>query len=404
MLRPKPDSFAVAALLTALVAFGPISTDMYLPSLPALVQDFQTDVPTVQLTLSAFMVAFALAMLVYGPLSDRFGRRPVLLGAIALYAVSSIACIFAPTIEALVVARVFQAMGCCAGPVLGRAVVRDVYGRERAAMVLSYMGTAMALAPAIGPIAGGWLQVVFGWHAVFVVLSVFSLLALIGVYLMLDETNAHRNPHAISPRSLLANYATLLSHRVYIGYVATISACYCVIFSFISGSAFVLIEVVGLSPDLFGYCFATIVIGYMTGTFLSGRLGRRVGLERLILVGTILGTLGGGAMAAFAWTGHVSVATIVLPQMLAMVGVGLVFPNCQAGAIGPFPQMAGAASALAGFFQMGVASAVGLAIGHAFDGTARPLATGVGVSGFLMLFFFVTLVWPTRDRARSGDT
>lgn len=399
MPRPKPDSFAVAALLTALVAFGPISTDMYLPSLPALVADFETDVPTVQLTLSAFMVAFALAMLVYGPLSDRFGRRPVLLGAVMLYVVSSIACIFAPTIEALVIARVFQAMGCCAGPVLGRAVVRDVYGRDRAATVLSYMGTAMALAPAIGPIAGGWLQVAFGWHSVFVVLSLFSLIALVGTYFMLDETNPHKNPYATSPRGILANYAALLSHRIYVGYMLTISACYCVIFSFISGSSFVLIEVVGLSPDLYGYCFATIVIGYMTGTFISGRFGRRVGHEKLILIGATLGTVGGAAMAFFAWTGQVTVLTIVLPQMLAMVGVGFVFPNSQAGAIGPFPQMAGAASALVGFFQMGVASVVGLAIGHAFDGTARPLATGVAVSGFLMLAFFVVLVWPVRHKA-----
>jgi DHA1 family bicyclomycin/chloramphenicol resistance-like MFS transporter len=398
MPRPRPDSFAVAALLTSLVAFGPISTDMYLPSLPALVTDFRTDVPTVQLTLSAFMVAFALAMLVYGPLSDRFGRRPVLLGAVVLYVISSIACIFAPTIEALVIARVFQAMGCCAGPVLGRAVVRDVYGRDRAAQVLSYMGTAMALAPAVGPIAGGWLQVAFGWHAVFVVLSLFSLIALIGTYFMLDETNLHKNPRAISPRGIVANYALLLSHRVYVGYLATIAACYCVIFSFISGSSFVLIEVVGLSPDLYGYCFATIVVGYMTGTFISGRFGRRVGGEKLILIGATLGMIGGTAMAFFAWTDQVSVPTIVLPQMLAMVGVGFVFPNSQAGAIGPFPQMAGAASALVGFFQMGVASVVGLAIGHAFDGTARPLATGVAVSGFLMLAFFLTLVWPVRHR------
>lgn len=398
MARPRPDSIPVAVLLTALVAFGPISTDMYLPSLPALVTDFQTDVPTVQLTLSAFMVAFALSMLVYGPLSDRFGRRPVLLGAVALYVVSSIACVFVPTIEALVVARVFQAMGCCAGPVLGRAVVRDVYGRDRAAQVLSYMGTAMALAPAVGPIAGGWLQVMFGWHAVFVVLSLFSLVALIGTYFMLDETNAHRNPYATSPKGIVRNYAALLSHRVYVGYLATIAACYCVIFSFISGSSFVLIEVVGLSPDLYGYCFATIVVGYMTGTFISGRFGRIVGGERLILIGGALGALGGGIMAFFAWTDQVTVLTIVLPQMLAMVGVGFVFPNSQAGAIGPFPQMAGAASALVGFFQMGVASVVGLAIGHAFDGTARPLATGVAVSGFLMLAFFLTLVWPVRHR------
>ncbi|MEQ8815536.1 MAG: multidrug effflux MFS transporter [Thalassobaculum sp.] len=399
MNRPRPDSVAVAALLTTLVAFGPISTDMYLPSLPALVTDFGSDVPTVQLTLSAFLVAFAVAMLAYGPLSDRFGRRPVLIGAITVYLLASVACALAPSIEWLIAARVLQAVGCCAGPVLGRAVVRDVYGRDRAATVLSYMGTAMALAPAIGPIAGGWLQVAYGWQATFWVLTAFSGLALVGVLLMLDETNAHRNPHATSLRGLLHSYRALLSHRGYLGYVATISACYSVIFSFISGSSFVLIEVVGLSADLYGMCFATMVIGYMSGTFLSGRFGRKVGIDRLILAGAAVSTAAGLAMAGFAWAGEATVATIVLPQIVAMFGVGLVFPNCQAGAIGPFPTMAGAASALLGFSQMGVAAAVGLGIGYAFDGTARPMATGIALASLLTLLSFRVIVWPLRLRS-----
>jgi DHA1 family bicyclomycin/chloramphenicol resistance-like MFS transporter len=256
----------------------------------------------------------------------------------------------------------------------------------------------MALAPAIGPILGGWLQVTFGWQSVFVVLSGFSLIALIGTYFMLDETNAHKNPSATSPVGLIRNYATLMRHRRFVGYMLTIAASYCVIFSFISGSSFVLIEVVGLSPDLYGYCFAAIVVGYMIGTLISGRFGRRIGGDRLVLIGGLLATAGGVSMAAFAWTGNVTVATIVLPQMVAMVGVGFTFPNSQAGAIGPFPQMAGAASALVGFFQMGVAAAVGLAIGHAFDGTAIPLATGVAASGIMVLMFFVVLVWPVRER------
>ena len=281
---------------------------------------------------------------------------------------------------------------------LGRAVVRDVYGKDRAATVLSYMGTAMALAPAIGPILGGWLQVTFGWQATFWVLTGFSGFALLGVALMLDETNAHRHPGATSMRGVITNYASLLRHRVYIGYVLTISACYSVIFSFISGSSFVLIEVVGLSPDLYGYAFATIVLGYMTGTFISGRYGRRVGIERMILMGGALTMLAGLVMAAFAWADKVTVATVVLPQMMAMIGVGLVFPNTQAGAIGPFPTMAGSASALLGFCQMSIAAAVGLAIGYAFDGTARPMATGVAVAGSLTFLLFWVIVWSVRDR------
>jgi len=399
MNRPRPDSIAVAALLTMLVAFGPMSTDMYLPSLPALVGDFGSDVPTVQLTLSGFLVAFAVSMLVYGPLSDRFGRRPVLLGAIAIYVVASVACALAPTVETLIAARVLQAVGCCAGPVLARAVVRDVYGRERAATVLSYMGTAMALAPAIGPVLGGWLQVTYGWQATFWVLTGFGGLALIGVATMLDETNAQRNPDATSVRGLLHSYRALLSHRGYVGYVATISACYSIIFCFISGSSFVLIQVVGLTADIYGLCFAAMVIGYMSGTFISGRFGRRVGMDRLILAGAAISTVAGAVMAAFAWAGETHIETIVIPQVVAMLGVGLVFPNCQAGAIGPFPTMAGAASSLLGFSQMGVAAAVGLGIGHAFDGTARPMATGIAVAALLTLLSFRLVVWPVRTRS-----
>jgi MFS transporter, DHA1 family, multidrug resistance protein len=399
MNRPRPDSVAVAALLTMLVAFGPISTDMYLPSLPALVSDFGSDVPTVQLTLSVFLVAFAVSMLVYGPLSDRFGRRPVLIGAIAIYVVASVACALAPTIEALIAARAMQAVGCCAGPVLARAVVRDVYGRERAAAVLSYMGTAMALAPAIGPVLGGWLQVVYGWQATFWVLTAFSGVALVGVLTMLDETNAHRNPDALSMRGMLHAYRTLLSHRGYVGYVATIAACYSIIFSFISGSSFVLIQVVGLTADVYGLCFAAMVIGYMSGTFISGRFGRRIGLDRLILTGATIATAAGVAMAGFAWAGETHIETIVIPQVIAMLGVGLVFPNCQAGAIGPFPTMAGAASSLLGFSQMGVAAAVGLAIGLTFDGTARPMATAIAIAALMTLLSFRLIVWPVRPRA-----
>lgn len=399
MRRPDPKSRLITVLLVALVALGPLSTDMYLPSLPSLVSVFDSDVPTVQLTLSAFMVAFAVSMLVYGPLSDRFGRRPVLIAATAIYVAASIACALAPSIEVLIVARVVQAFGACAGPVIGRAVVRDVWGRERAATVLAYIAFAMAMAPAVGPILGGWLDVVFGWAATFWVLAGFSGLALAGVALLLSETNAHRNPAATSVSGLLASYGTLLRHPVYIGYVLTVAAAYSVIFSFISGSSFVLIDVIGLTPDLYGLCFAAVVVGFMTGSLTSARIGVRVGGRTMILMGGGLTAAGGLLMAWFAWTGPPTVVNVVGPQALAMVGVGFIMPNAQAGAIGPFPTMAGAASALLGFCQMGLAAAVGLAIAHGFDGTVRPMATGVAAAGVIALLAFTTLVV-----AREGRT
>ncbi|MCR9175815.1 MAG: multidrug effflux MFS transporter [Alphaproteobacteria bacterium] len=392
MIRPDARSPLITVLLIALVAFGPLSTDMYLPSLPSLVRVFETDVPTVQLTLSAFMVAFALSMLVYGPLSDRFGRRPVLIGGTLIYVLASVACALAPTIEVLIGARVLQAFGACAGPVIGRAVVRDVWGRDKAATVLAYIATAMALAPAIGPILGGWLDVAFGWASTFWALAGFSGLALAMVVLLLGETNAHRNPDATSFGGLAKSYGALLRHPVYLGYVLTVSASYSVIFCFISGSSFVLIDVVGLTPDLYGLSFAGVVIGFMTGSFTAARISSRLGGAQMILMGGCLTAIGGLVMAGFAWTGAPTVWNVVGPQAFAMIGVGFIMPNAQAGAIGPFPTMAGAASALMGFTQMGLAALVGLGIAVAFDGTARPMATGVAIAGVLALSAFLGLV------------
>ena len=165
----------VIILLTLLVAMGAISTDIYLPSLPSIAAEFSTDTASVQLTLSIFMIAFAVSQLVYGPLSDQFGRRPVLLGGMSLYLVASTGCAMADSIETLILARFLQALGACSGPVVARAIVRDVFGRERSAKVMAYMGTAMALAPVLGPIAGGFLQVWFGWQANFAVMAALGM-------------------------------------------------------------------------------------------------------------------------------------------------------------------------------------------------------------------------------------
>lgn len=402
MQRPDPKSPVITILLIALVAFGPLSTDMYLPSLPSLVRVFESDVPTVQLTLSAFMVAFAVSMLVYGPLSDRFGRRPVLIGGTVIYIAASVACAMATSVEILIGARMLQAFGACAGPVIGRAVVRDIWGREKAATVLAYIGFAMALAPAVGPILGGWLDIAFGWAATFWVLAGFSAVALVMLVVMLDETNAHKDPLATSVTGLLRSYGTLLRHRIYLGYVLTVSAGYSVIFCFISGSSFVLIDVIGLSPDMYGLSFAGVVIGFMTGTLTSARIGARMGIERMILMGGMLTTAGGLIMAGFAWFAEPTVLNVIGPQALAMVGVGFVMPNAQAGAIGPFPKMAGVASALLGFCQMGLAAAVGLAIAHGFDGTARPMATGVAIAGSIVLAAFAGLVMGRKAPAEDS--
>lgn len=390
--KPAPTGLVVAVLLTALVAFGPLSTDLYLPALPILVAALETDVPTVQWTLSAFLIGFALGQLLYGPLSDRFGRWPVLLGGLGLFTLATLGCALAPTIEWLIAWRFLQAVGACVGPVLGRAIVRDIYGPKDAARLLSYMAMAMALAPAIGPILGGFLTQIFGWRVNFWLLLGFGATVAVGVLLLLEETNRHKDPTATSVSGLWRNYRTVVSHRPFLGYAAVVGFLYGGIFTLISGSSHVFMTGYGLAPAAYGTVFAVIVLGYMVGAFGGGRLTGRFGIDRMVGVGLILCTVGAVALAVTVAAGIETVATIVAPFVIFMVGCGFAFANAMAGAVGPFPRMAGLASSLVGFSQMSFAALVGLAVGHATDGTAAPMAVslilmvaGAGVAYLLLI-------------------
>jgi DHA1 family bicyclomycin/chloramphenicol resistance-like MFS transporter len=390
---PRSDSRVIAVLLTALVAFGPLSTDLYLPSLPTLVRVFGTDIATVQLTLSVFLVGFAVSQLAYGPLSDRFGRRPVLIGGIAVFVLASAACTLAQSIEQLIAARFLQALGSCCGPVLGRAVVRDVYGRERAATVLAYMAMAMAVAPAVGPLFGGFMTSLFGWRANFLFLTGFGVLILAAVWFLLGETNRHRDASALHPRRLVGNYALLLRSRTWLGFTLCIAATYSAMFAFISGSSFVLIGRFGLSPELFGLSFGVIVLGYMVGSFIAGRLSYRLGIDRMMRLGSTLAGAGGliGAVLALARIDHT--AAILAPMFAFMIGAGLMMPNAQAGALGPFATMAGTASALMGFFQMGLAAVAGILVARLDDGTQFPMMAMICIAALAAAAAYWLLIY-----------
>ena len=381
---PRQNRF-LAAILTGLVAMGPVSTDLYLPSLPAMRAELLASEGQAQLTLSAFVIGIALAQLVHGPLSDRFGRRPVLIGGLVLYVAASLFCAFATSIEALVAGRVVQALGACVGPVVGRAIVRDVYGREDSARVMSYIATAMALAPAVGPIVGGQLEVLFGWRSGFIAMLLYGLFALVLVLALLKESNRYKDPQATRPGRLATNYRALLTNRLFVSYCAINAASFAGLFAFISGSSFVIIEVLGVDPAYFGYCFFIFVLGFMGGAFTSGKLSRRVGADRLILIGTGLTALSGMLGAGLAFTGVLTLWAILVPIFPFMLGMGMVLPNAFASAIGPFPRMAGSASALLGFLQMMTAALSGILVGQMADATARPMWGVMFLSGLAAL-------------------
>ena len=372
-----PRSLATSAVLTLLVSFGPLSTDLYLPALPTIAGVFGATTGAAQLTLSVFMLGFAVGMLAYGPLSDRFGRRPLILGGIGLFIIASIGCALANSLEMLIAMRFLQAIGACCGPVLGRATVRDIYAPEEAARVLAYMALAMGVAPAVGPIVGGVLTEWLGWRSTFVTLTLFGAVVGAAVLLVLGETNTHKDPTATRLGRLAGNYRRLARHRVYLGYVIVQGCGYAGIFAFISASSFILIDGVGLTPLVFGLSFTTVVLGFMLGTLISGRTVGRLGLDRLIQIGTSVSLVMAVLALALALIWPPSTPAVVGPMAVFMVGIGLTLPNSTAGALGPFPEIAGTASALMGFVQMALSALVGVLVGHFTNGSG--VALGVAL-------------------------
>lgn len=406
MAAPSADARRARASLIVLTAgslgLQPLATDLYLPGLPAIAEHFASPASQVQLTLSVFIAGFAIAQLLAGPLSDRIGRQPVMRGGVLLFVAASLAAALAPTLEALVAARVLQSLGACAAIVTSRAVLRDLFEPEAGARVLARAIGWMTLVPLTGPTVSGWLITRFGWPAAFVAQAAFGLALWWGLRRALPETLAHPDRHALAPGPMLRTWRSILRSPVFRGHAATVSFSYLGLFAFISGSSFALIGVIGVSPQLYGMAFGATVGGYLVGAALLPRVSRRVGLEATVRIGATVSLTGGLVLCALAWSGVQSVAAVIGPMMLYLCGHGMVNPSCVAGAIGPFPRAAGAAAALVGFLMHAVAAAVGTLLGLWHDGTTRPLATTVAAMAVCLAVSAWTLV-PRRKAVRAAD-
>ncbi len=375
---------AVLWLIAGCLMLQPLSTDLYLASLPHLATDFGVSPAAVQQTLSLFVVGFGAAQLISGPLSDRFGRRPVLLSGLAIYGAASLACALAPTLGWLIAARFVQAIGCCTAIVVARALIRDLYSPAEGAQMIARASSLLAIAPLVGPVLGGYLQVWFGWRAAFVFHTLFCLALGSMAWRLFTETNRHPDPAATHLGALAVTYRRIASAGFFWAYALPGSLSYAAIFVFISGSSFVLIDVLGVPTEIYGYCFAFGVIGYLLGTLLCRRLLARLALDRVLRLGSALSLISGLLFAALALAGAHHWAVVLLCQFLTMGAHGINFPCAQSGAIAPFPREAGAAAGLLGFSTMFAAFVTGSWVGMSHDGTLAPLALTSAIVGALL--------------------
>jgi len=349
-------------VLISMAAIGPLAMNMLVPSMPGLQTTFQVSSGVVQMTLTVYLAGLAVCQMVYGPLSDRYGRRPMLLAGLALFVAASIACALATSIEMLIVARGVQAIGGSAGMILSRAIVRDLFSREQSASVLGYITMAWVLAPMISPLIGGLLDQWFSFRAGFFVLACIGSLVFLAVFIRLKETNLSLQPDARLVRTKL--YATLLQNRAFRGYAATVAYGSAVFFCYLAVAPFIMVTVQGYSPVEYGIWFMCSAVGYMAGNFISGRYSMRIGNDRMIRIGNVLTLAGAILMLGFALSGFFHPATLFLPMALCAFGNGIMIPNGLTAAISVDPKNIGSGAGLTGFLQIALGAIASQCVGY----------------------------------------
>lgn len=390
----------ILLILGALSAFGPLAIDMYLPSFPTLAQQFGTDVEQVQLSLAAYFIGLAIGQLVYGPLADRFGRRWPLLGGVLLFALASLVCVMAPSLEWLIAARFVQALGGCAGMVVSRAVVRDLCDPINSAKVFSQLMLVMGLAPILAPLAGGLLLTTLGWPSIFVVLSLFGVLCLLAVALWLPETLAKDAPPA--PLSgALGQYWRLLGDRAYLGYALSGGFAIGGMFAYIAASPFIFIELYGVPAQHYGWLFGSNALGFILAAQLNAWLVARRGPAFWVHRGVWIYLFSALALLLVAWAQPEALWPLLLPLFGCIACLGILLPNASACAMAGQGNHAGSASALLGSLQFGIAASAAALVAWLHDGTAQPLAWVIFVCGCLSLVFSCVTLWA--ERARLAD-
>jgi DHA1 family bicyclomycin/chloramphenicol resistance-like MFS transporter len=378
------SSVAVLAL-ALLLGLQPVTTDLYLPALPGLRAALGAGMSGVQLTLSALMISFGIGQLLLGPVSDRFGRRPVLLSGLSLYVLAALGAASSATIEQLVAWRALQGLGLAASVVCARAMLRDWFEPHQGAQVMARALTGLGMLATLSPALGGWLSAVWGWRAAMLAIAGFAALSLLYVARRVPESLPQRNSQALRPREMLRGWVIVLRHPTFRAYGLLTALAYATLYSFLAGSAFVFIELLQLSRQTYGLLLGSCATVYVLGTLLCRHWLQHRGLAATVKRGAVFTLMGGLLVAGLALAGQQSVAALLLPQWLMIFGHGVLQPCGQAGAVGPFPQRAGAASALSGFLIALAAFIVGAWLSHALPGMTNSLPLALTLCFFAVL-------------------
>ncbi|MBT0962969.1 multidrug effflux MFS transporter [Denitromonas iodatirespirans] len=371
-------------ILSLLLGIQPVTTDLYLPALPAIATAFTVSVGETQTTLSALLLAFGASQLIWGAVSDRFGRRPVLLVGLGGYVLAAVACALAPSMPVLILARILQGIALGASVMCARAIVRDLYEPVAGARTLSQALSGLGVLACLSAPLGALIVEGFGWRAALGTTAVFGAATWWAVWRGFDESLTERDPLALAPRRLLSTWRGILAHPVFWRFSLLGAASFAGLFVLLAASSFIFMQVLGLSRPAYGLLLLLNSLAYITGTLLCRRLLRRRSVETTVAIAGGVSLTGGLGLAALGELGVTSVAGLMVPICLYAVAHGLNQPCSQSGAVAPFPRSAGVASALSGFVMMLAAFAAGGWLATQMDGSVLPLTRGMAVCSMLV--------------------
>jgi DHA1 family bicyclomycin/chloramphenicol resistance-like MFS transporter len=381
--RPVIGEFRLSLIGGLMVALGPISLSLYTPAMPELVRVFGTDVSTIKLTLTVYFAGFAVSQLVCGPLSDGFGRRRIAFAFTFIYLCGSLVAAFAPSVEWLLAARLIQGIGAAAGVSIARAMVRDVYTGDQSIRIMNMMGVLLAIGPAMSPTLGGIALDLLGWRSIFVFMVIYGL-TLVGVLaLFTPETLAQPDPSRIRPGRLIRNYGRLITSPAFLGPSVVFGCTAGGLYTMATVLPFVMIEVIGLTPTHFGFSMIMQSGSYLIGAIIMRKLLKRIEAHRLVPVGLAAIAISGLLLAVLLRIAEPSFLTVMGPLALFAFGIAFISPSMQTSALAPFAEIAGSASAMMGFFQMGggfLGSAVAAWLGQPVLAISTILPTMIAIA------------------------
>lgn len=385
----KKTYFFLILILGSLTALGPFSIDMYLPGFPAIARDLNTTAAKVSQTLSGYFVGISLGQLLYGPLLDRFGRKKPLFIGLAVYILASAGCAVANSVEQLIILRIIQAVGSCAATVASVAMVRDLFPVSENAKVFSLLLLVVGFSPMIAPTVGGYVTDAFGWHAVFMILTVMGVAILAATMLWLPDSYKPDKTLSLKPKPIISNFLEVLREPQFYTYSITGAIAFAGLFAYVSGSPIVFMEVFKIDGKVYGWIFAFLSVGFIGSGQVNTLMLRRFTSEQIVNVALICQAIIGLTFLGAALSGMLTLTSTLVFLFLFLCCVGYTFPNAAALSLAPFTRNAGSASALMGAFQMGAGTLISIAISLFEEPSLIPMVTAMAGSATLALIVLV---------------